>query len=235
MLSGTGLASITLSAGGSGYSVAPTVVIAGGGGTGATATAAVSGGVITGFTVTAAGSGYSSAPTVIVSTLPAATVTDLAALVIIPPFRVTFAGERLLQSIESSLQSCYPTYWLHVVGDNAGSDVIGTIRFLDTTSFTANTITLGYAGTEPDGTSGNRWLMPSLHRDLSDCYSQVVIRGDVNVAGITLALKQWPGSTYAPTWAPSGGATPSGGLLENFIYGSVHDQRHRQSGVGDRL
>jgi hypothetical protein len=30
---------------------------------------------------------------------------------------------------------------------------------------------------ETDGTYGNRWLMPSLHRDTSDCYSQLIVRG----------------------------------------------------------
>lgn len=62
--SGTGVQSINLQAGGTGYTTAPTVSLTGGGGTGATATATVSGGTVTGITVTAAGSGYTSAPTV---------------------------------------------------------------------------------------------------------------------------------------------------------------------------
>lgn len=55
---------VALTAGGSGYTSAPTVSIAGGGGSGATATAEVSGGVVTAVTMTAAGTGYSSPPTV---------------------------------------------------------------------------------------------------------------------------------------------------------------------------
>lgn len=55
---------ISVSAGGTGYTTAPTVAITGGGGTGATATAYVSGGVVTGVVVTSGGSGFTSIPTV---------------------------------------------------------------------------------------------------------------------------------------------------------------------------
>jgi len=58
------VAGIKITAGGSGYTSAPTVSITGGGGAGATATATVSGGVVTSITVTAAGTGYTSVPTV---------------------------------------------------------------------------------------------------------------------------------------------------------------------------
>ena len=64
VLSPTSVASITVTAGGTKYTSAPTVAITAGGGTGATATATVSGGGITGFTVTNAGSGYTSLPTI---------------------------------------------------------------------------------------------------------------------------------------------------------------------------
>lgn len=201
VLTGTTVSSITLASPGSGYTVAPTVVVAGGGGSGASYTASVSGGVITGFNLVSAGSGYTSAPFIIVSTLPTVTVNDLVALSIIPPFRVVFAGERLIQSIESGLQACYPTKWVHI-------DVTGNIRILDTTTFTNNTVTLGGGDV--------RWLMPQLHRDTSDCYSQLVVRGDMDVTGVTLALKQWPGSTYTFNWPPSGGVTATGGLVEHF-------------------
>jgi len=58
------LAAISLGAGGTGYTTAPTVAITGGGGTGATATAIVSDGAVTGFNITNAGAGYTSTPTI---------------------------------------------------------------------------------------------------------------------------------------------------------------------------
>lgn len=68
-LSGTSVGSITVSAGGSGYTTAPGVTITSATGTGATAVATVSGGVVTGITVTNAGTGYATAPTVTIGTL----------------------------------------------------------------------------------------------------------------------------------------------------------------------
>lgn len=60
--------SVQMTAGGSGYSAAPTVTFIGGGAsTQATATAVVAGGVITGITVTNPGVGYTSAPTVTIT------------------------------------------------------------------------------------------------------------------------------------------------------------------------
>ncbi len=64
---GAGVGSITLGAGGTGYTTAPTVTLSApqqAGGVQATATATVSAGAVTGFTVTNPGSGYTSAPTV---------------------------------------------------------------------------------------------------------------------------------------------------------------------------
>jgi hypothetical protein len=58
------LASINVTAGGTGYTSAPTVTISGGGGSGATATATVAGNAVTGVTLTNPGSGYTTAPTV---------------------------------------------------------------------------------------------------------------------------------------------------------------------------
>ncbi len=59
-----GVSGVSVSAGGTGYTSAPTVTLSGGGGTGATATATVSGGSVTGVTITAPGTGYTSAPNV---------------------------------------------------------------------------------------------------------------------------------------------------------------------------
>ena len=59
--------SIAVTAGGSGYTSAPTVTITGGGGTGATATAVVISNQVSSIAITNAGSGYTSTPTVTIS------------------------------------------------------------------------------------------------------------------------------------------------------------------------
>lgn len=58
---------LKVTAGGSGYTSAPTVTISGGGGSGATAIAYVSNGALIGFRMQSLGSGYTSAPTVALS------------------------------------------------------------------------------------------------------------------------------------------------------------------------
>ena len=206
--SGGGVASITVvGSGGSGYSVAPTVILAGGGGYGATATATVSGGAITGFTVTAGGSGYLSPPTVIISTLPSVTITDLVPLIlvpptgsvstpgsyvgIIPPFAVSFSGERILQAIQGVLQNTHPNYWVDI-------DPLGNFRFYDQRVFSSNTVTLG-------ATADPRWIMPNLTRDHSACYSQLIVRGGLSVTGATLALSNGGLAEDFAGWYTAGG------------------------------
>ncbi|WP_182356660.1 structural cement protein Gp24 [Komagataeibacter europaeus] len=61
------VSAITVSAGGTGYTAAPTVTLTGGGGTGATATATIYGGAVTGITITNGGTGYTTAPTVAIT------------------------------------------------------------------------------------------------------------------------------------------------------------------------
>lgn len=56
--------SVTVTAGGSGYTIAPTVTLTGGGGAGAKATATVASGKVTAVYITDMGSGYTSAPTI---------------------------------------------------------------------------------------------------------------------------------------------------------------------------
>ena len=58
------VASVTVTAGGTGYTSAPTVVFTGGGGTGAAGTATVTAQAVTVVTITNAGTGYTSAPVV---------------------------------------------------------------------------------------------------------------------------------------------------------------------------
>ena len=190
----TTVASITVTNGGSGYTTAPTVVIAGTCTSQATATATVSGGAITGFTVTYAGSGYNAIPAVIISNLPSATVNDCEALNVIAPFTLAFCGERILSSIESVIQTCHPNHWLAV-------DPIGNIRILDQRQNTISTLTLN--GSDP------RWSMPQMTRDTSETYSEVIVRGGPNIVGCTLAVKQWPGSSYTYNGGRSQGARQS--------------------------
>jgi hypothetical protein len=183
--SGSGIGStITVTAGGSGYTTAPAVRFSGGGGTGAAATATVSGGVVTGITRTAAGTGYTSAPTVLISRLPAATLADLDALAIIPPFEVTIAGERLLNALEGAIQSVHPNHHLQLTAD-------GTIRFLDPRTFAAD-ITLTMGGSDP------RVGPPTITADWSNCYQRCKVRGHDQVIAVTLGVKPFPGSS-APT------------------------------------
>jgi starch-binding outer membrane protein, SusD/RagB family len=63
-LEGEFVKSTTITAGGTGYTTAPSVNLTGGGGTGATAVATVTGGVITRITITNRGKGYTTAPSV---------------------------------------------------------------------------------------------------------------------------------------------------------------------------
>lgn len=58
---------ITLTAGGSGYTTIPTVTISGGGGTGATATATIASGRVTAINVSNFGSGYTTVPTITIT------------------------------------------------------------------------------------------------------------------------------------------------------------------------
>ncbi|WP_425500499.1 beta strand repeat-containing protein [Pedosphaera parvula] len=84
------VSSISVGAGGTGYTTAPTVAFSGGGGSGATATATVASGVVTAVTITALGTGYTSAPTISFTGVGSgATAT---ATVVAGPFNETVGG-----------------------------------------------------------------------------------------------------------------------------------------------
>ena len=202
--SGSGIGStITVTDGGSGYSVAPAVRFSGGGGTGAAGTATVSGGAVTAITRTAAGTGYTSAPTVLISRLPADTLADLDALTIIPPFEVSIAGERILNALEGAIQSVHPNHYLQLTAD-------GTIRWLDPRTFPDNvTLTMG----DP---ADPRVGPPSLTTDWSGCYQRCVVRGHDQVIAVTLGVRPFPGSSDS-----------DGGLEEDFGYVSRKETHSR--------
>lgn len=183
VVSGGTVASVGSIVGGSGYTTAPSVIFCGGGGTGATGTAAVSGGAVTGVTMVTNGSGYTSPPVVLFSRLPSATLTDLDALTIIPPQRVTISGERILQALESFIQTYHPNQWLHV-------DVTGQIRVFDPRTWAASPdITLTLDGSDP------RVPKPSLSRDYSQCYQRVLMRGNTIVYPFVWGVQPAPGSS----------------------------------------
>jgi hypothetical protein len=76
-LSGTGVASVAVGTGGTGYTNPPAVVFTSATGSGAAAFATVTNGVVTGVTVTSAGTGYTSAPMVSFTTVPTETVSAI--------------------------------------------------------------------------------------------------------------------------------------------------------------
>lgn len=193
VMSGGGVASVTVVDGGSGYTTAPTVFFCGGGGTGATGTASVSAGVVTGITVNTAGSGYLSPPVVLLSTLPATTLSDLDRYGVIPPQRFTVSGESVLQSLESSITAYYPNDWM-------GVDPNGDIRFRDPRLYVSD-ISLEMDGSDP------RVPKPSLSRDWSGCFSNVEIRGNTRIEGQYYGLVPRPGSVLT-----------DGGLQEDFSH-----------------
>ena len=100
-----GVTAITVTDGGTGYPVAPTVVITGAG-TGATAVATVVGGVVTAITVTAPGTGYASAPT-ISFTGGAATAAAGAKM-----FKVSFQQDEAEWTFNQTKQGC-SVKWEH--------------------------------------------------------------------------------------------------------------------------
>ena len=204
-ISGGGVsATFVVTAGGTGYTAAPTVLLSGGGGTGATATATVASGAVTAITRTAAGSGYTSAPVVILSTLPSVTLSDLDALTIIPPFEVDISGERILQSLEGSVQAVHPNHFVQV-------DPTGNIRFLDPRTFAAD-VSLTMDGSDP------RVGRPSVTADWSGCYSQCIVRGHNLTVPMTLQLAPWPGSSAA-----------DGGLAEDFAHDGLTNSQAKSN------
>jgi hypothetical protein len=101
--------------------------------------------------------------------LPSATVTDLAALTVIPPSSVYVQGEKILNAIESFLGSWAPNHVLWI------DPTTGALRFLDQRSFTNHTLTLGSDPIDP----------PQLSRDVSQCSQRVEVRGSaVAVMGL---------------------------------------------------
>jgi hypothetical protein len=88
-----GVAGITVTGQGSGYSSAPAVVVSGGGGTGASAVATVAGGKVSGIRVVTEGSGYTGPPVVTLSGGGGAGATAVALLDVNAGKMTAFVGE----------------------------------------------------------------------------------------------------------------------------------------------
>jgi len=115
-----------------------------------------------GANMLAYGLGGLTGPSGDVYVLPTATVTDLAALTIIPPKPVYVTGEKFGSALSGFLQAMAPNVRMWVQPD-------GTIRFLDLTTFAAavQTLTMGVDPIEPT----------EISRDVGDCWQRVMIRG----------------------------------------------------------
>lgn len=105
--------------------------------------------------------------------LPVQTALDLTALTMIPPRPVYFGGEKFADAIDSLLCQWAPNFRWWVQPD-------GNFRFLDLRSFTANVLTMGTDPIEPT----------ELCRDLSRCFSRVVVRGQPNSVMALLKLSE---------------------------------------------
>lgn len=93
--------------------------------------------------------------------LPAATVTDLAALTVIPPRPCYVTGEKFSGAIDGFLQRYAPNVRMWVQPN-------GTIRFINLlTPASTSTLTMGQDPIEP----------VELNRDTADCFQRVLVRG----------------------------------------------------------
>jgi hypothetical protein len=96
-----------------------------------------------------------------------------------------------LQALEGTANLGDPNIWLHVELD-------GTIRFLNPLTFTPITLTMGAA---------DRVDLPSLSKDLSGCFTRVLVRGNTWINAIQPSLNKQPGSSRT-----------DGGLQEDYAH-----------------
>ena len=125
-----GISSVTMTRGGSGYTVTPTVTFSGGGGTGAAGTATVSGGVVTGITITNPGWDYYEAPTI---SLDAGGAFDQEA-----------AASATLQTLGGTGYTSAPTVTFHGGGSGLGAAATSTLTGDAVSSVSVSTGGSGY-------------------------------------------------------------------------------------------
>jgi hypothetical protein len=114
---------------------------------------------------------------------------DLAGLTIVPPEPVTIQGPSLLNAIKGFLDEWAGNIAVWADWQAATSD--WRLRFEDPATFTAHTLTMGIDPIDP----------PSITRDTTGCFSQVVVRG-------MAIVESWFGSvadgTLTPAWSTTG-------------------------------
>lgn len=133
---------ITVTAGGSGYTSAPTVSFSGGGGSGAAATASISGGAVSVITITNRGTGYTSAPAVAFSGGGGSGATATAVLLGLPASFLSdiefFDGYMLVATSDGAIYNSdneSPTLWdstNYIKAQKFPDDLVGLARQTDT-------------------------------------------------------------------------------------------------------
>lgn len=177
-IAGGGGLNITVTDGGSGYSAAnpPRAVLVGGDGTYDSVTVTVNalGEVTTVAAVNPAG--WTIAPTVWISPLPVATLDELKALTLIPPFPVYLQGERIWDAVEAVLRQTTRNV-------NPYIDPDGVMRFRDVRDYDGPTTLRVESPTDlVDVTS------IQLSRSVEEAYPRVRIRGGPNVMSVLVGL-----------------------------------------------
>ena len=177
----TGVTTIPVASGGSGYLAAPLVSITGGGGTGATAVANLTNGVVTSITITSPGTGYTSAPTV---TLVGGGATASASLGTIATgsngttdggLTVLGAGTLTLSGVNTFVgPTTVNTGTLVVAGTESASSPLvlnaGTLTYTPTTggstlTFNGTTIAGAVTSTINNTTAGNTLALGAITRN----------------------------------------------------------------------
>lgn len=143
-------------------------------------------------------------------TLPAATVSDLAALDIVPPRQVSFSGIGILNHVEQELLHWHPKYAMWIQPN-------GTIRFINLFAMPRKVLKVP---TEYD--AGDDVEPPALTRSVDGCYTAVKFIG-VNIQAAILSVvdgtldANWT-STEQSNWkyvdfAQPGDATSDGAVV----------------------
>ncbi|HEV8432004.1 MAG TPA: C25 family cysteine peptidase, partial [Thermoanaerobaculia bacterium] len=199
---GTGVISVTLSNGGSGYTSGANVSITGGGGSNATATATVTSGIVTAITITNPGSGYTSTPTVNIT--PVGAGSGAVATAALGAACTSLGALNPGATVTRTL--------VFTVGSGAANPSINTatINASNAASVSANYSEVPQTTTCVVGNTTNNWYFTSTQGGVSTGATYGVAYVTMNTAG--------SGYTSAPTvtfTAPPVGTTAAGTATGN--------------------